>query len=104
MWAFSAISNALSVVPGETPQKSARRVRYIARMSNDSQPTTSPSEAGFIDEMELLNRLPVSRRTLFAWRESGKIPSVRLPGSRRILYHWASVEASLLRQQRINAQ
>jgi hypothetical protein len=53
----------------------------------------------FIDEKELLKRLPVSRRTLFAYRNSGKIPCVRL-GGRRILFHWPSVEAALLRQQR----
>ena len=62
---------------------------------NDVQP---PAEAGFIDEKQLLSRLPVSRRTLFNWRNSGKIPSVRL-GGRRILFHWPSVEAALLRHQ-----
>ena len=59
----------------------------------------SPEEASFIDEKELLKRIPVSRRTLWNYRESGKIPSVRL-GGRRILFHWPSVEAALLRQQR----
>lgn len=63
---------------------------------NDVQPSV---EAGFIDEKQLLSRLPVSRRTLFNWRNSGKIPSVRL-GGRRILFHWPSVEAALLRHQR----
>jgi hypothetical protein len=63
----------------------------------DNEP---PAEAGFIDEKELLRRVPVSRRTLFGWRESGKIPCVRLPGSRRVLFHWPSVEAALLRLQR----
>jgi predicted site-specific integrase-resolvase len=61
-------------------------------------PATS-GEAGFIDEKELLKRLPISRRTLFSWRASGKIPFVHL-GGRRILFHWASVEKALLRQQR----
>jgi len=59
----------------------------------------TPGAAGFIDEKELLKRLPVSRRTLFAWRETGKIPCVRLPGGRRVLFHWPSVEAALLRKQ-----
>ena len=59
----------------------------------------SPGAASFIDEKELLKRLPVSRRTLFAWRETGKIPCVRLPGGRRVLFHWPSVEAALLRKQ-----
>ena len=52
---------------------------------------------GFINEKQLLARLPVSRRTLFNWRASGKIPCVRLGG--RILFHWTSVEAALLRHQ-----
>jgi len=52
----------------------------------------------FLDEKGLLQRLPVSRRTLFNWRESGKIPSVKI--GRRCLYHFPSVEAALLRLQR----
>ena len=56
-------------------------------------------ESSFIDEKQLLARLPVSRRTLFSWRMTGKIPSVRL-GGRRILFHWPSVESALLRCQR----
>jgi predicted site-specific integrase-resolvase len=56
-------------------------------------------EACFIDEKQLLARLPVSRRTLFNWRTTGKIPCVRL-GGRRILFHWPSIEAALLRHQR----
>jgi predicted site-specific integrase-resolvase len=60
---------------------------------------TSAGESNFIDEKQLLARLPVSRRTLFSWRTSGKIPFVRL-GGRRIIFHWPSVEAALLRYQR----
>ena len=56
-------------------------------------------EVSFIDEKQLLARLPISRRTLFNWRKTGKIPCVRLGGS-RILFHWPSVEAALLRHQR----
>jgi len=67
-------------------------------MSSEPKQTSS-SEAGFINEKQLLARLPVSRRTLFSWRMTGKIPSVRL-GGRRILFHWPSVEAALLRYQR----
>ena len=59
---------------------------------------TSAGEAGFINQKQLLARLPISRRTLFNWRTSGKIPSVRLDGG-RILFHWPSVEAALLRYQ-----
>jgi predicted site-specific integrase-resolvase len=59
----------------------------------------SAVKADFINEKELLKRLPISRRTLFSWRISGKIPCVRL-GGRRILFHWPSVESALLRHQR----
>jgi len=59
---------------------------------------TPSSETGFIDQKQILARLPISRRTLFNWRTSGKIPCVR-PGGRRILFHWPSVEAALLRHQ-----
>jgi predicted DNA-binding transcriptional regulator AlpA len=62
------------------------------------QNQTSAGEAGFIDQKQLLARLPISRRTLFNWRTTGKIPCVRL-GGRRILFHWPSVEAALLRHQ-----
>jgi predicted site-specific integrase-resolvase len=55
--------------------------------------------AAFIVESELLKRVPVSRRTLFNWRCSGKLPFVNL-GGRRNLYHWPSVEAALLRLQK----
>ena len=63
------------------------------------QNQTGAGEVGFIDEKQLLARLPISRRTLFAWRMTGKIPYVRLSG-RRILFHWPTVEATLLRFQR----
>ena len=62
------------------------------------QNQTPPGAAGFIDQKQLLAWLPISRRTLFNWRTSGKIPCVRL-GGRRILFHWPSVEAALLRYQ-----
>jgi len=63
------------------------------------QNQTPASGAGFINQKQLLARLPISRRTLFNWRKTGKIPCVRL-GASRILFHWPSVEAALLRHQR----
>ena len=63
------------------------------------QNQTPAGGAGFINQKQLLARLPISRRTLFNWRTTGKIPCVRLDGS-RILFHWPSVEAALLRHQR----
>jgi len=71
----------------------------ILAMSNTPLQNAQSGETGFIDEKELLRRLPVSRRTLFSWRTTGKIPSVRL-GGRRVLFHWPSVEAALLRMQK----
>ena len=62
------------------------------------QTQTPAGGAGFINQKQLLARLPISRRTLFNWRTTGKIPCVRLGGS-RILFHWPSVEAALLRHQ-----
>lgn len=58
-----------------------------------------PADAGIIDEAALLQKLPVSRRTLHTWRESGVLPYIRPPGSRRVLYHWPTIEAKLLRSQ-----
>jgi hypothetical protein len=65
----------------------------------DRESDRAPSSAaGFLNQKQLLARLPISRRTLFNWRMTGKIPCVRL-GGRRILFHWPSVEAALLRHQ-----
>ena len=63
------------------------------------QNQTPAGKIGFINQKQLLARLPISRRTLFNWRTTGKIPCVRLGGC-RILFHWPSVEAALLRHQR----
>ena len=66
-------------------------------MKNTTQTTAPASEEAFLDEKQILTRVPVSRRTLFNLRASGKIPFVRL--GRRNLFHWPSVEAALLRHQ-----
>lgn len=60
--------------------------------------TEPPPDPQFLNERALLTRLPVSRRTLFNWRTSGKIPCVKI--GRRCLYHFPSIEAALLRLQR----
>jgi hypothetical protein len=44
----------------------------------------------------------VCRRTIFSWAESGKVPYVKI--GRRKIFHWPSVEAALLRQQRGGGQ
>jgi len=63
-----------------------------------NQTATVNTPADFINERELLRRIPVSRRTAFTWVQNGKLPCVKI--NRRKLFHWPSVEAALLRQQR----
>jgi hypothetical protein len=62
------------------------------------QNQTSAGEAGFIDEKQLLARLPVSRGTLSNWKARGLIPFIKI--GRRCLYDWVSVQGALLRRQR----
>jgi hypothetical protein len=77
----------------------------------ETQPRTRPAilapppppDSVFCEEPDILKRLHISRRTLFNWRFSGKLPFVNV-GGRRILYHWPSVEAALLRMQRGGGQ
>ncbi len=66
-------------------------------MSKEQIQTAPSGEAGFINEKQLLARLPISRRTAFTWVQTGKLPCVKI--NRRKLFHWPSVEAALLRQQ-----
>lgn len=56
------------------------------------------SQEKFLTENELLNRIPICSRTAFNWIKAGKLPCVKI--GRRKLYHWPSVQAALLRQQR----
>ena len=49
----------------------------------------------FINEKEMLRRLPISRKTLFNWRRAKKIPSIII--GRRILFCWDSVAEALRR-------
>lgn len=67
-------------------------------MRIQATPKETPSNLGFIDEAEFLRRLPISRRTAANHRRNGLLPFVRLGG--RNLYHWPTVEATLLRQQK----
>jgi hypothetical protein len=66
--------------------------------NNEIPSVASQPPSSFIDEATCLGRVPVSRRTWYAWRMAGKIPTVKI--GRRSLYHWPSVEAALLRLQR----
>jgi predicted site-specific integrase-resolvase len=67
-------------------------------MENVTAQSALASEGTFLDEKQLLTRIPISRRTAFSWVRSGKLPCVKI--GRRKLFHWPSVEAALLRQQR----
>ena len=58
----------------------------------------NPVPAGFLTVKQLLERLPISRRTLATHRAKGLIPWISLGG--RVLFDWESVRAALLRQQR----
>jgi hypothetical protein len=83
----------LPIIPGV--------VEHLGMRESISEQTTGPAgDTGFIDEPTMLARLPISRRSLFDLRKSGKIPFIRLPGGRRILFHWESVQQALLRLQR----
>jgi len=55
-------------------------------------------ERAFMDEKELLTKLPISRRTLGTWKATGVLPYIKI--GRRCLYDWASVQGALLRRQR----
>ena len=56
-------------------------------------------EPVFLSATALLDRLPVSRRTLHNWMKDGTIPYIKTSG-RRVLFDWPSVRAALLRKQR----
>jgi hypothetical protein len=67
-------------------------------MVTDMNPPAQASENSFLDEKQLLTRIPICRRTALNWINQGKLPVVRI--GRRKLFHWPTVEAALLRQQR----
>ena len=53
---------------------------------------------GFMNEKQLLAKLPISRRTLGNWKAKGVLPYIKI--GRRCLYDWASVQDALSRGQR----
>ena len=67
-------------------------------MVTDAIQTAPASQEKFLSENELLNRLPICRRTAFNWIKQGKLPVIAI--GRRKLYHWPSVQNALLRIQR----
>ena len=64
----------------------------------DTLTENASGERGFLDEKQLLAKLPISRRTLGNWKTSGGIPYIKI--GRRCLYDWPSVQGALLRRQR----
>ena len=91
-------SNQTAPASGETKILDENQPQKQRPREYDRRCETAQELVAFIDEKELLRRLPVCRRTAFAWRKNGKLPSVRI--GRRNLFHWPSVEAALLRLQR----
>lgn len=81
-----------SKIHGENQPQPPLPREYEKRFESDKELKT------FLDEKEILARIPISKRTLFNWRAAGKIPTVSI--GRRNLFHWPSVSAALLRQQR----
>jgi len=68
------------------------------KVAGEDRPEAPPEAAPrFITTAELQKLIPVSRRTLFEWRQKGILPSVQLAS--KVLYHWPSVQAALLRHQ-----
>jgi len=69
-------------------------------MLKTEQPAASAITSKIISETQLLEEIPVCRRTLKSWREKKLIPFIQMPGSRRILYDFESVRSALLRMER----
>ena len=67
-------------------------------ISRTPQATDGPE--GAIDYSRLKGRIPVCDRTLRSWIRTGKIPSIKMPGSRRRLFFWRDVEAAMRRHTR----
>jgi predicted DNA-binding transcriptional regulator AlpA len=80
----------------DKPKLAAIPAEYQPRFETDGARQT------FLDEKELLRRLPISRRTLWNWRHQKKIPSIAI--GRRVLYCWDSVAEALRRLERGGSQ
>jgi hypothetical protein len=85
--------------PAENPGAATAQppAEHTRREFLAAQPTVGE---GFLSFEQLLPKLPVGDRSAREWTRRGILPSIRLPGSRRVLYHWPSVERALLRLQR----
>jgi hypothetical protein len=84
----------------QAAQAPPRVAEALAQPESDTPAISAAYADRFIDEAELLRRLPISRRSAQNWRAAGKLPFIRVAGGRRVLFHWPSVQAALLRSQR----
>jgi predicted site-specific integrase-resolvase len=66
-------------------------------MQTDIHQDAPEDKTGFISESQILQKIPVCRRTLHAWRRKNLIPYIKLPGTRRILYDFEAVRVALMR-------
>jgi hypothetical protein len=82
--------------------QSTQKHELARQPAGETETAIPPHDTGFIDQKELLRRLPVARRTLHNWRRAGKIPSIVI--GRRVLFCWENVSAALRRLEHGNAQ
>ena len=99
----SALATVTINITGQLTLDRKSLEQFLSTVTPPAQTVPDPakpstSESCFLNERQILTQLLISRRTLFNWRTSRKIPSVKI--GRRTLYHWPSVEAALLRWQR----
>jgi hypothetical protein len=71
----------------------------VAQPAGSAQAGQPSSETvGIVNEAALLQEIPVCRRTLKTWRDSGKLPHIKI--GKRVLYHIPTVREAFLRMQR----
>jgi hypothetical protein len=95
----------IKLVPNESEKRFVNReqndllnVARLPPVRSDVAGEDATGETGFIDEKQLLARLPISRGTLGNWKAKGLVPYIKI--GRRCLYDWPSVQSALLRRQR----
>src|ERR1035437_8745817 len=92
-----AQASGLVVIPAEnTPKLAAIPPEYEPRFESDAE------RKAFLTEAQLLEKIPVCRRTINEWRRRNWIPFIRSPGTRRVFYDFDLVHAALLRMSNSN--
>jgi hypothetical protein len=87
----ASASGEANILDGNQPQ--------IRLPREDQNRAESDKEfKAFLDEKQLLTRLPISRRTLGNWKAKGWLPHIKI--GRRCLYDWQNVHSALLRRER----